>query len=205
MKAAMLLSFLHKLASDPWVYDRIQKLAGVRQVYARMSRQISANCAGTYVLDVGGGTGALRPLWPADCRYVCLDIEMPKLLGFRRKVADGLALQTDATRMPIASGCADSVVCMSVAHHLTDTMLTDLLRESVRVLKPGGRMFFLDPVLARDRVVGRMIWRLDRGAYPRTAAALHTLFSRHLRIAHWERFAIHHEYVFGVGIRPNQR
>jgi len=76
-----------------------------------------------------------------------------------------------------------------------------VLRESVRVLKSGGRMFFLDPVLARDRMVWRMIWRLDRGSYPRTAEALRNVFSQHLRIAHWEQFAIHHEYVFGVGIR----
>jgi SAM-dependent methyltransferase len=143
----------------------------------------------------------MRQLWPAHCRYVCLDIEMPKLQGFRSKVAGGLALQTDATRMPIASGCADSVVCMAVAHHLTDAMLTDVLGESVRVLKPGGRMFFLDPVLARDRIVGRMIWRLDRGSYPRTAEALQSVFSRHLKIAHWEQFAIHHEYVMGIGVR----
>jgi len=197
----MLLKLLHELASYPWVYDQIQRLAGVRQVHARMSRQMSADGGGTYVVDVGGGTGAMRQLWPADCRYVCLDIEMPKLQGFRSKVADGLALQTDATRMPIASGCADSVVCTAVAHHLTDTMLSDVLRETVRVLKPGGRMFFLDPVFARDRIAGRVIWRLDRGSYPRTAEVLRDIFGRHLEIAHWERFAIHHEYVFGVGIR----
>src|SRR5580658_3020443 len=197
----MLLKLLHELASYPWIYDQIQKAAGVRQVHARMSRQISAGGTGSCVLDVGGGTGAMRQMWPADCRYVCLDIEMPKLQGFRSKVADGLALQTDATRMPIASGCADSVVCMAVAHHLTDPMLADVMRESVRVLKPGGRMFFLDPVFARDRMVGRMIWRLDRGSYPRTAEVLRGVFGKHLKVAHWERFAIHHEYVFGVGVR----
>jgi len=197
----MMLKFLHELASYPQVYDRIQRLAGVRQVYARISGQMSANGTGAYVVDVGGGTGAMRRLWPADCRYVCLDIEMPKLRGFRSKVADGLALQTDATKMPIASGCADSIVCTAVAHHLTDAMLADVLRESVRVLKPGGRMFFLDPVLTRDRLVGRMIWWLDRGSYPRTAEALRNVFSQHLQIAHWERFAVHHEYVFGVGVR----
>src|SRR5579871_15238 len=144
----MVLSLLHELASRPMVYDWIQRAAGVRRVHARMSRQMPADGAG-YVLDVGGGTGAMRTLWPADCRYVCLDIEMPKLQGFRAKVADGLALQTDATRMPIADGCANSVVCMAVAHHLTDGMLANVMRESARVLRPGGRMFFLDPVFAR--------------------------------------------------------
>jgi ubiquinone/menaquinone biosynthesis C-methylase UbiE len=197
----VLLKFLREIASYPWVYDQIQRLAGVRQVHARMSRQISADGTGSYVLDVGGGTGDMRQLWPADCHYVCLDIEMPKLQGFRSKVPDGLALQTDATQMPIASGSAASVVCMAVAHHLTDAMLAGVFRESVRVLKPGGRLFFLDPVFAPDRMVGRMIWRLDRGSYPRTAEALRSAFSQYLKIAHWEQFAIHHEYVFGVGIR----
>jgi ubiquinone/menaquinone biosynthesis C-methylase UbiE len=196
----MLLSMLHELASCPWVYDQIQKAAGVRQVYSRMSRQLPSDGAG-YVLDVGGGTGAMRTLWPADCRYVCLDIEMPKLQGFRSKVPDGLALQTDATNMPIATNSASSVVCMAVAHHLTDAMLTAVMRESVRVLKPGGRMFFLDPVFARRRMLGRMIWRLDRGSYPRTAEALRRVFSGHFQVAHWEQFAIYHEYAFGVGIR----
>jgi SAM-dependent methyltransferase len=200
MKAPMLLSLLHELASRPGVYDLIQKLAGVRQVHARMSRQLPASGAG-YVLDVGGGTGAMRPLWPTGCRYVCLDIEMPKLQGFRAKVADGLALQTDATRMPIADGCVGSVVCMAVAHHLTDDMLASVLRESARVLKPGGRMFFLDPVFARRRLLGRLIWRLDRGSHPRTADTLQRVFQQHFQVAHWERFAIYHEYVFGVGVR----
>lgn len=196
----MLLSLLHEIASYPWVYDRIQRLAGVRQVHARMSRQLPGEGTG-YVLDVGGGTGAMRPLWPASCRYVCLDIERPKLEGFRAKVAGGMALETDATRMPIASGCADSVVCMAVAHHLTNAMLASVLCESVRVLRPGGRMFFLDPVFAERRRIGRMIWRLDRGSYPRTAETLRRVFSQHFRVAHWEQFAIYHEYVFGVGVR----
>ena len=197
----MWLCLLHKLASYPWVYDQIQKLAGVRRVYARMSRQLPAGDAG-YVLDVGGGTGGMRPLWPPDCYYVCLDLEMPKLRGFRSKAAGGLALQADATRMPIAGGCANYVVCMSVAHHLTDMELNSVLRESARVLRPGGRMFFLDPVFARQRVLGRMIWRLDRGSYPRTAEALRRIFGQHFEITHWEQFAVYHEYVFGVGIRP---
>jgi hypothetical protein len=55
--------------------------------------------------------------------------------------------------------------------------------------------------MARDRVVGRILWRLDRGSYPRTAETLRRVFSQHVKIAHWERFAIHHEYVFGVGVR----
>src|SRR6266446_6743885 len=117
-----IVQMLHKIAAYPWVYDRIQTLAGQKQNLERISRQTAAMRAET-VVDVGGGTGASRRLWPAGCRYVCLDNEMPKLKGFRSKVPGGLAVLSDATRMSIATGSADVVLCMAVVHHLTDAVL----------------------------------------------------------------------------------
>ena len=198
--AVVVIKLLHKIASHPWVYDRIQDLAGQGQVLKRMSERIADLPSGT-VLDVGGGTGNVRRLWPSGCRYVCLDIEMPKLVGFRFKFPGGLAILSDATLMSIASESADVVICMFVMHHLTDTMLEGVLQESLRVLKSGGHLILLDPILAHNRLLGRMLWRLDRGSYPRTAETLRSALEGKFRIVHWEKFAIYHEYVFGIGMR----
>ena len=195
----MLLELLHKIASHPWVYDRIQTLAGQGQGLKRMSAQVSHLHAGT-VLDIGGGTGNLKILWPSDCRYVCLDIEMPKLVGFRSKVPAGLAILSDATRLCIATGCVDVVICTAVMHHLTDTMLEAVVAESLRVLKSGGHFILLDPILT-DRWLGRILWRLDRGSNPRRPEALRSLLKSKFKVVHWEQFAIYHEYVFGIGVR----
>src|ERR1700757_2794342 len=111
----------HKIASHPWVYDRIQTLAGQAQSFKRISK-LTAALHPEIVVDVGGGTGTWRSLWPTNCRYICLDIELPKLKGFRSKVPGGLAILSDATRMPIAGAAADVVICMAVLHHLTDAM-----------------------------------------------------------------------------------
>jgi ubiquinone/menaquinone biosynthesis C-methylase UbiE len=197
-----IIETFQKMAAHPWVYDRIQTLAGQGQNLDRISRQTAAMRVET-VVDVGGGTGASRKLWPVGCRYVCLDIEMPKLKGFRSKVPSGLAVLSDATRMSIATESADVVMCMAVAHHLTDPMLDQVFEEALRVLRVGGRLILLDPVLNRELLMGRILWRLDRGSYPRTAEELREKMEGRFKIVHWEKFAIYHEYVFGIGVRPS--
>jgi ubiquinone/menaquinone biosynthesis C-methylase UbiE len=197
---AALMQVLHNIAAHPWVYDRIQTLAGQRQVLDRMSKRTAAISA-EIVVDVGGGTGASRKLWPVSSRYICLDIEMPKLAGFRSKVPDGLGILSDATQMPIVTGSVDVLMCMAVVHHLTDAMLEQVFDEALRVLKVGGHLILLDPVLNRQRLAGQLLWKFDRGSYPRTEEDLHKKLESRFKIIHWEKFTIYHEYVFGIGAR----
>jgi ubiquinone/menaquinone biosynthesis C-methylase UbiE len=199
--AAAIMEVLHSIAAHPWVYDRIQTLAGQQRVLDRMSKRTAAISA-EVVVDIGGGTGASRKLWPMSSRYICLDIEMPKLAGFRSNVPNGLAILSDATRMPIVTGSVDVLMCMAVVHHLTDTMLEQVFEEALRVLKVGGHLILLDPVLNRQRLAGQLLWKFDRGSYPRTEEDLHKKLESRFKIIHWEKFAIYHEYVFGISVRP---
>jgi ubiquinone/menaquinone biosynthesis C-methylase UbiE len=196
----VLTGLLDRLASHPWVYDRIQTLAGNNRVLERLS-QVIAPLRPKVVVDIGGGTGALWNLLAPDCLYVCLDMEMPKLRGFRSKVPGGLAVLGDATSLPIIDRCVDMVICKSLTHHLTDLMLEQALNESQRVLRPGGHIILLDAVLSRQRLAGKILWRLDRGSYPRTDDDLRKRLEDRFQIIYWEKFAIYHEYVLGIGIR----
>ena len=197
---SLLLEILHKIAAHPWVYDRIQTAAGQRVSLERMRKTVPCSTRDV-IVDVGGGTGATRRVWPSLCRYVCLDIEMPKLKGFRSKNPDGLGVLGDATRMPFADGSADLLVCVAMIHHLTDEMVEQLFEEASRILRPGGRVVLLDPVLNRSRWLGRVLWRLDRGSNPRTAGDLRSRLASRFQVVHWESYAILHEYVLGIGVR----
>jgi SAM-dependent methyltransferase len=193
-----LISALHKLVSHPWVYDRTQELVGVHLVHQRISTCVSGIESDARVVDIGGGTGAIRKLFPKGCTYICLDVELPKLIGFRNKVEGGPAVQADAARMPIAPGSVDVVVCTAVAHHLTNQTLDDVMSEAARILKPNGKLIFLDPIVAPRRIIGRIMWSLDRGSFPRSADALRQALSMRFTITYWEGFAVLHEYVLGV-------
>jgi ubiquinone/menaquinone biosynthesis C-methylase UbiE len=103
--------------------------------------------------------------------------------------------------MPIRDGCADMVICKSVTHHLTDSQLDRALNESRRILRPGGHMVLFDAVLNKQRWTGLALWKLDRGSFPRPIEALQQKFGGRFEIARWEKMAVYHEYVFGIGVR----
>jgi ubiquinone/menaquinone biosynthesis C-methylase UbiE len=195
----MLTEILHRIASQPRVYDAIQALAGSGQVNRRLAVRLAELPRPARVLDVGGGTGLSSELWPAGVTYVCLDIDPVKLRGFRRKHPRGIALAADATRLPLASRSFDLVVCKAVFHHLSDPLLPMVLRESARVLRPGAHLVFVDPLWAPARRRGRLLWRYDRGSFPRSEANLRQAVSAQFAITRWDAFAIHHQYVLGVG------
>jgi ubiquinone/menaquinone biosynthesis C-methylase UbiE len=196
----MLIKLLHRLAAHPWAYDQIQNIVGVKRVLDRLSQGIAPLHPKT-VVDIGGGTGAIHDLLASDCLYICLDIELPKLAGFRSRVPSGLAILGDATSMPIIGCCADMVICKSVTHHFSDLMLERALDESRRVLRTGGHIVLLDAVVNRQRLAGRILWKLDRGSYPRTDEELRKKMEGKFQLVHWEKFAIYHEYVLGIGVR----
>src|ERR1043165_5856233 len=109
-KFKMLILLLHRIAAQPWIYDRIQQIVGQRELLLRVLPGIKQLRPGA-VLDVGGGTGDSRGMWPEGCHYVCLDNEMPKLRGFRRKAPSGSAVLSDATRMAIPDKSMEGVMC----------------------------------------------------------------------------------------------
>src|SRR5258705_11896101 len=101
----MITELLHRLATRPWVYDQIQSFAGLERVHEKLSKGIAA-LSPKVIVDIGGGTGNVRNLFGPDCRYVCLDVELPKLTGFRSKIPGGLAVLADATSVPIINSWA---------------------------------------------------------------------------------------------------
>ena len=137
----------------------------------------------------------MRAYLPADCRYICLDVEIPKLQKFRHAHPSDGALLADATQMPIPSSTVDVVLCVMMSHHLDDRQLESFLEEAARVVKEGGLFLFLDPVLAPRRLTARILWYLDRGSHPRGRVALERLIGEHFRVLEKEVFSIYHTYL----------
>lgn len=200
----MLTRILHKIVAHPRIYDWVQMLAGAELLRRRLAVIVVQRCHSSpgIVLDLGGGTGLYRGLWPSAGHYVCLDLDMAKLRGFREKRSGDPALCADATRVPFNTGSVDVVVCTSLSHHLSDEHLEQMVSESARILRAGGTFVFIDPVWAPSRPIGRLIWKYDRGSHPRRPGHLHAVISNHLRVVHEERYAIYHEYLLCVGTKP---
>ena len=197
----MLTRMLHHIVSRPFIYDLAQSLVGAKAVRRRLDARIDPVRDARLVLDIGGGTGSIGGLWSDSSKYICLDIDPLKLRGFAAKNPTGIALLADATRIPIEDQSVDVALCTNVTHHLADPLLDRMVSECARVLKPGGRLILSDAVWAPNRRAGRLIWRYDRGSFPRTAEALRKVISTYLRVEQWDQFAIWHEYIISVATR----
>ena len=187
-------SVIGRLLRSATLYDFVQLLAGERQFQAHLAAHLGAFSADSRLIDVGGGTGLARDR-VASRRYVCLDLDLQKLHRFRGK-RRGLAVAADATACPFNTACFDGVLCTKVAHHLSDAELETMLAETARILKPGGILILADPVRS-SRWMSRVLWRLDRGSFPRSAAEIRRALPVEYGVTAWEEFRVRifHDFV----------
>jgi SAM-dependent methyltransferase len=187
------------LLESPRLYDWVQSAAGCGRVFDRVSRHFLAE-PDRCILEIGAGTGLLASRIPRGSRYIWLDPDRRKLDGFlqRRRGLAAAALLGDGARLPLRDHSVDDVLCVAVAHHLDSGSLPLMLAEAARVCR--GRLIFLDPVIAGSRI-SRLLWRLDRGSFPRHASELRREVSTRFEIEWSEEFEVHHRYWLAVA-RP---
>lgn len=115
--------------------------------------------AGAHVLEVASGSGgpALFLAERTGCRLTGLDVNAHGVAtAMQRAQVQGLAdrvvfEQADAdVALPYAEATFDAVICVDSANHFPHRL--GVLREWYRVLKPGGRALFTDPVVVTGLV-----------------------------------------------------
>ena len=97
------------------------------------------SATGLRVLEVGAAKAWAAPYWLArDCEFVATDILVDGKIGLGRGAFYGEfgRVQADGEALPFADKTFDVTYCVATLHHALD--LTKMVREMVRVTKPGG-------------------------------------------------------------------
>lgn len=143
------------------VYDRLT--AAVEEAGLRARRQQLLASAQGRVLEVGAGTGANLAFYGADVELTVAEPEEPmakRLAGRLREQRPGAELvQAPAEQLPFEDARFDTVVSTLVLCTVADP--DRALRELRRVLKPGGRLLFLEHVRSDDPRIARWQDRLN--------------------------------------------
>ena len=187
---------------NPTVYDLIQLLTGARISEAKIRDLLGPVRRDMRILDVGGGTGIMAHIFDAGSDFTCMDLALDRV---RIAGARGCAaLVGDATRMPLVAGSIDLVIQRAVSHHLTDAEFAAMTSESSRVLKPDGRLLFLDALWDRSWIPGRILWSVDRGSHFRTEDQIRRVLETRFDFERSTTYAVYHRYFMAVArIRSN--
>jgi SAM-dependent methyltransferase len=140
------MGFYEQRIFNPFILERSLDVPAVNAERARLLAGASGE-----ILEIGVGTGLNLPHYPRAARAITSLGPEPTLDAFasRRAAARGLTIAHtpgDAGRLPFASGSFDTVVCTLVLCTIPEPGRA--ARELARVLRPGGRLLFLEHVAA---------------------------------------------------------
>jgi ubiquinone/menaquinone biosynthesis C-methylase UbiE len=145
------------------LYDWLMKSTeeeGLRE----MRRETLSKASGR-TIDLGSGTGANLGLYPDSVTELVLAEPDPHMLKkLRPKVeeagVDAEIVQAGAEDLPFEDSSFDTAVFTLVLCTVPDPAAA--LAEAARVLRPGGRLLFVEHVRSEDRGLARWQDRLER-------------------------------------------
>jgi SAM-dependent methyltransferase len=191
-----------RLLANATLYELVQVATGSRISEAKIRDILDMHSPGepgTRILDAGGGTGIMASIFEAGLDYCCMDIDIARLRVARGRGAS--VVQGDVTAMPVRSASIDLVVLRAISHHLGDDGFARMIAESRRVIKPDGRLLFLDAIWAPSWLTGRLLWRVDQGSHARTEEGMRAVLETHFRLERRVAYSVLHRYFLALA-RP---
>lgn len=144
------------------IYDRSLKAVeqgGLRE----MRREVLSRAEGR-TIDLGAGTGVNFDLFPEAVSELVMVEPGPHMIKqLRAKVGDRAGLevvQASAQELPFADDSLDTAVFTLVLCTVPDPAAA--LRETGRVLKPGGKLLFIEHVRAEGTSLARWQDRVEK-------------------------------------------
>jgi ubiquinone/menaquinone biosynthesis C-methylase UbiE len=94
----------------------------------------------------------------------------------------------DARKLELPDGRFDQVLIFGLLHHLSDEIVTDVLRECRRLLVKGGRLLVIEDIPAGSKLnlIGHLIHNVENGEHIRPAEEYRKLYSSVFAISHEE-------------------
>ena len=146
-----------------WIVPALIELS-MRNQRLRPYRERVAGAAEGRVLDVGVGSGLNLPFYARRAQEIFGLDPSPRLLARAHSNAQQVhipvqLLEGSAERIPLADGSMDTIVLTWTGCSIPD--IRTALGEMRRVLKPGGRLLFVEHGRAPEAGVARWQDRLD--------------------------------------------
>jgi len=121
-------------------YDRVFRFLSPERLMSLLQARPAER-----ILDIGGGTGRVSQTFGDDYTVIVCDPSWGMLKEARQKQM--IACCGLAERLPFVNDAFDRMVMVDTFHHLRDQHAA--AKETLRVLRPGGRLVIEEPDIRR--------------------------------------------------------
>jgi ubiquinone/menaquinone biosynthesis C-methylase UbiE len=144
---------------------------------------------GVRTLDLGCGPGAFAPMFKGQ-DYVGADLNR-RYIEHAQKHLPGAFIVSDARKLEVPDQRFDQVLIFGLLHHLSDDDVRAVLRETKRVLVPGGRVLAIEdiPAVSKMNLIGHLIHNVENGEHIRPTEEYRKLYQEFGRIEREEVLA----------------
>lgn len=141
---------------------------------------------GMRTLDLGCGPGAFAELFDGG-DYVGADLNA-RYIAHARRTCKGEFIVSDARAVDLPDRRFDQILIFGLLHHLDDADARAVLRETGRLLVPGGRALVIEdiPAVSKLNLVGHLIHAVENGEHIRPADEYRQLYCEVARIVREE-------------------
>jgi SAM-dependent methyltransferase len=179
---SMMISTVHRALSFAPVYRGFQLLFGADRARRKHVAVHIRPSPGDFLVDLGCGPGDILDYLP-NVRYLGFDVNPAYIkAALSRYGSRGEFRMSSVNRAELTDlfGHADIVMANGVVHHLDDEDAERLFALASSLLKSGGRLVTIDPVLHPNQGhVRRWLVSRDRGQYVRSPERYLAVARRH--------------------------
>lgn len=132
----------------PFMYRLSQQIFGGRSVKKHVFKKYWISHPGMKILDIGCGPAQDRDLLGNDVFWTGLETSEQYVRSVKKSLrpSDSIYQGDVSALLELNLTDFDVVLLSGVLHHLDDNLASSLLFDCQGVLKPGGRIFTIDPV-----------------------------------------------------------
>ncbi len=176
---SLLHSIVERISENPVLFIFCRSLFenDFKAIRAVINRHLRLE-GGVRSLDLGCGPGAFADMFVGD-DYVGADLNRG-YIEWARKHRPGTFVVADAREVELPDDRFDQVLIFGLLHHLPDEDVKAVLKETRRVLAPGGTALVIEdiPSISRLNLIGRLIHSIENGDYIRPPERYKALYEQ---------------------------
>ena len=134
------------------------------------------------VLDYGCGTGKYCLFFKPE-NYLGVDVDEKNIRIAKNNFKNYHFLQIKPGHFSLDAKKFDFILVVGVFHHIADKELRLILDDFSRILKPGGKVMVIEPILSETSTrINKWMKFVDRGKSFRFEKGLMNLFNQHFEV-----------------------